>query len=47
MFVQKPNIIPPSQNRVAVLQEQNQIKDMKRKSHHLHWNISVKNSDIV
>lgn len=36
MFVQKPNIIPPSQNRVAVLQEQNQIKDMKRKSHHLH-----------
>lgn len=46
MFVQKPDIIPPSQNRVAVLQEQNQIKDMKKSPLTLKHN-SVKNSDIV
>ena len=34
-------LFPPSQNRVAVLQEQNQIKDIKRKSHHLYWNTTV------
>ena len=40
-FVQKPCIIPPSQNRVAVLEEWKQIKDIKRKSHHLYWNTTV------
>lgn len=42
IFVQKPHYYsPPSQNRVAVLQERNQIKDIKRKSHHLYWNTTV------
>ena len=41
-FLYKNHILfPPSQNRVAVLQEQNQIKDIKRKSHHLYWNTTV------